>query len=351
MIVRMTSEIRKRRKQLKLTQKALAIKAKIGERTVQRAEKGERIDLYNAEAISRVLGLKCEAVTVCDLTEKELENIINRDRLESQSIMAQEKASRLGVMNLSNVKIKDTVTVRYLGRSGAIPLKDGDKLNKYFFTKDLSSDLDECKIDLSLFLRESELLRLIDRIYEQYDENYCYLSSEEYEKLDDNIKKMLHTKIIAFMLGQEIQVSIINNDYIEIIDFYPKARLESIQTLDQLNRLLEDCLHIKEVSLNHSIIGMGAELVDKIIRSSLKLDIEHPIYDFVKYNKSKYEKLRSLYMELSYIYICYLNSDLDHKDAKKRINSVVEQIEEYKNLMFDYWRIVMECTIPELINN
>ena len=133
-------------------------------------------------------------------------------------------------------------------------------------------------------------------------------------------------KILSLRFGDEVEISIVDNNHIEIVDFYPKAKIEYI---DKTYRLIENLAYkidtTKILSLKDSLIAIGYESIHKIIRSSL-LSNDNNIRTYVSENIDDFTQLATYFGEISKVFVDYFNEEINEKEATKKINEVYKKI-------------------------
>ena len=127
-------------------------------------------------------------------------------------------------------------------------------------------------------------------------------------------------------LGDEVEICITDDKHIEIVDFYPKAKIEYI---DKTYRLIENLAYkidtTSTLSLRDSIIAMGYESIHKITRTSLCSNDEK-IRSYVSENIADFEKLTNYFGEISRVFVNYFNEEISEEEAKKTINDIYKNI-------------------------
>ena len=150
----------------------------------------------------------------------------------------------------------EIVKTRFMGRSAYIPSEDKDKINIYSFTKDLSSNLIDCKVDYHICLRESELKEKIDFMFEKYKD-----VKPEIEELNKKINSFRHEDIITLRVA--------DNKIVDIIDFYPKAKILDIEKVKNDISILVDSIDLrikKKLDLDAVIVCSGLEVLERVFR-------------------------------------------------------------------------------------
>lgn len=244
-------------------------------------------------------------------------------------------------------KIKDSVkreciNVRYLGSTPAIKLFC-DKLNTYFFTADMTSDIKDCTIDFSLDLRESDVKILIDKVYRkhkfkpiQHEDKYKYI-------LPKNILESLESKIDSFTYGQDMKVEIEGDSILSILDFYPKAQLTThYQVLNILDWLVAK---IKEANrgnldLNDTIMASGYEAINKVIRF-VQQQYDKPVYLYLNKNFKKIDDIENFLTEVSFLYIRYINKSLSENEFKNNIVDRFKKMNKYLDTIIELRNSIM----------
>lgn len=254
--------------------------------------------------------------------------------------LAGEHAHRKRVLrsdNLNNDKIQ-AVKTRYMGRSGYISLEDGDKLNLYSFTKNMESNLVNCKVDYTIFLRESELKEKIDYVYEKYKDKPLEIDYEYILNLSNEAIELLNTKINSFRHGDEITLNIENDEIVDIIDFYPKAKLLDAKKIKKDINILTESIdrRIKrKLELDDIIVSSGLEVIERIFRfiQAKIMQINIDILSFIDIHFHEIRELHHLILILSVTHISYMNNKLSKTKAKKDINETLDKIVFYKHIL------------------
>ena len=226
----------------------------------------------------------------------------------------------------------EIVKTRFMGRSAYIPSEDEDKINIYLFTKDLSSKLIDCKVDYHIFIRESELKEKIDFMFEKYKDE-----KPEIEELNIKINSFRHEDIITLRVA--------DNKIVDIIDFYPKAKNLDIETVKNDIGILVDSIDLrikKKLDLDAIIVCSGLEVLERIFRfrdgmskrynkNALVIDLD--IFEFMFIYKEDMNILHNLIIDLSSIYVNYMNNKISKSKAKKEINHIMDKIVFYKKML------------------
>ena len=136
-------------------------------------------------------------------------------------------------------------------------------------------------------------------------------------KINKNIVDVLkNQKILSLRLGDEVEICIVVDKLMEIVDFYPKAKIEYI---DKTYRLIENLAYkidtTSTLSLRDSIIAMGYESIHKITRSSL-LSNDEKIRSYVSENIADFTKLTNYFGEISKVFVNYFNEEISEEEAK-----------------------------------
>ena len=233
----------------------------------------------------------------------------------------------------------EIVKTRFMGRSAYIPSEDEDKINIYLFTKDLSSKLIDCKVDYHIFIRESELKEKIDFMFEKYKDE-----KPEIEELNIKINSFRHEDIITLRVA--------DNKIVDIIDFYPKAKNLDIETVKNDIGILVDSIDLrikKKLDLDAVIVCSGLEVLERVFRfrdgmskrynkNALVIDLD--IFEFMFIYKEDMNILHNLIIDLSSIYVNYMNNKISKSKAKKEINEVMDKIVHYKNILLSLEKVL-----------
>lgn len=250
----------------------------------------------------------------------------------------------LGTDNLDREKLK-FIKTRYMGRSGYISLEDGDKLNLYSFTENMDSNLVDCKVDYTIFLRESEVKEKIDYVYEKYKDKPLEIDCEYILNLSNEAIKLLNTKINSFRHGDEITLNIENNEIVDIIDFYPKAKLLDAKKIKKdINILIEsiDRRIKRKLELDDIIVYSGLEVIERILRfiEAKIMQVNVDILLFINIYLHEIMELHNLILILSVTHIGYMNNRLSKTRAKKDINETLDKIVFYKHILLKLDRAI-----------
>ncbi|MGL5752704.1 MAG: hypothetical protein ACRCXT_19355 [Paraclostridium sp.] len=238
-----------------------------------------------------------------------------------------------------------TIDTRYMGRSGYIELEDGDKLNLYYFTIDMKSKLVDCKVDYTVFLRESELQEKIDFVYEKYKNKPIEIDYRKIQNLSLESRELLNTKIISFRHNDAIKLKVANNEIIDIVDFYPKAKLLDVEKCKGDIKILIDSMdrRIKrKIELDDIIVASGLEVIERIFRyiEAKLYQINIEMVFFMSSYKEDTLELHNLILGLSVTHISYMNNKLSKTKAKKDINELMDKIVLYKNTLLKLDRAI-----------
>ena len=310
--------------------RAFAKKIDYSTRTIERAESGKnKVRLSTLSQIAIALGIDKD-----DIMDKE--RSFPKKDIDSLSTTKENKYTpyfKLGMKNYTNINNREKlIKVKYMGRTGHIYLEDGDKLNTLFFTTDINKPLDECKIDISMTMKESNFLKVVDKLYDEYKNKPLQLNGVDESLLTNEDFESLNKKIISLRLGEEVTMRTIENDYMEIVDFYPKASpMHQDEIYNLVQSLLCKLVYSKKISLTDSLIPMGFEMIDKIIRCSLTAS--HQISTYIKENFVGFLFLRELFIILTYILIDYINDEVSEEKAQKQINEIHNKILSKINLL------------------
>lgn len=297
-------------------------KTDVSRKTMERAESGhKRISKTNMEIIAQTLGV-------------EFEEIIDEERsYPKEELRDNENTTKtlkeLGIIKYNHIQNrKKKVKVRYMGTSAAVYREDKEVLNTWFFTTDMKSPLYECEINMCLPILESEFNRIVDKLFKSKKyRNAIDLGQFDESKVDKNTVDVLkNKKILSLRCGDEVEICIVDDKHMEIVDFYPKAKIEYI---DKTYRLIENLAYkidtTSTLSLRDSIIAMGYESIHKITRTSLCSNDEK-IRSYVSENIADFEKLTNYFGEISRVFVNYFNEEISEEEAKKTINDIYKNI-------------------------
>ena len=205
----------------------------------------------------------------------------------------------------------------------------------------MESPLYECKINMCLPVLESEFHKIVDKLfYSKKYRNAFDLGGFDESKINKNIVDGLkNQKILSLRLGDEVEICITDDKHIEIVDFYPKAKLEPIENT---YRLIENLAYkidtTSTISLRDSIIAMGYESIHKITRTSLCSNDEK-IRSYVSENIADLEKLTNYFGEISRVFVNYFNEEISEEEAKKTINDIYKNIIPLNYLLIELDKI------------
>ena len=320
-------------------------KTKLSRSTIGRAESGEiRVSNNTIEEIAKGLGLEVD-----EIIDKERSYPIEEEIVDNE--YTTKTLSDLGIKQysyISNKKKKEKV--RYMGASAAFKREDGEVVNTLFFTKDMDSPLYECEINICLPVLESEAHKLVEKLFKRKKyKNNTDLGGFDKSKINKNTMDLLkNQKILSLRFGDEVEISIVDNKHIEIVDFYPKAKIEYI---DKTYRLIENLAYkidtTKTLSLKDSIIAMGYESVHKITRTSLCSNDEK-IRSYVSENIADFEKLTNYFGEISKVFVNYFNEEISEEEAKKTINDIYKNIISLNYLLIELDKIYGSIYVKDL---
>ena len=250
-----------------------------------------------------------------------------------------------GIIKKKSVDIKDLIenaTVRYLGNSISMKIDNEDSICYYFFTKDIESDLDKCSIDYYIDISDSELKEIIDRVYEKYKDKSPDLKGLKEEQLPLEVKESLNKKIARFRYGDIMTISLVGSEVVAINDFYPKATISNYEELMSLiNQVINrvDVIYNEGIDVNDNFMASGYEIMNKIIRVCITLgeDIE----EYVKINFEKFDKLESLFVHLSYIYVLYITERLKEDELILKSKDIFEDIYTYMPILQELYEVAI----------
>ena len=311
-------------------------KTGLSRKTIERAESGQyKISDNSIKEIADALG-----VEVDEIIDK------NRSYPKEEEIMDNENTtktlSKLGIKKYNYItNRKKREKVRYIGASAPVYTEDGDVLNTLFFTNDMESPLYECEINICLPILESEFHKLVDKLFNSKKYRNAFdLDGFDKSKINENLMDILkNQKILSLRFGDEVEISIVDNNHIEIVDFYPKAKIEYI---DKTYRLIENLAYkidtTSTLSLRDSIIAMGYESIHKITRTSLCSNDEK-IRSYVSENIADFEKLTNYFGEISRVFVNYFNEEISEEEAKKTINDIYKNIIPLNYLLIELDKI------------
>ena len=233
----------------------------------------------------------------------------------------------------------EIVKTRFMGRSAYIPSEDKDKINIYSFTKDLNSKLIDCKVDYHICLRESELKEKIDFMFEKYKD-----VKPEIEELNKKINSFRHEDIITLRVA--------DNKIVDIIDFYPKAKILDIEKVKNDISILVDSIDLrikKKLDLDVVIVCSGLEVLERVFRfrdgiatryNKNTIVVDTDIFWFKFIYQEDMNTLYNLINYLSTIYVNYINNKISKSKAKKEINEVMDKIVHYKNILLSLEKVL-----------
>lgn len=251
-----------------------------------------------------------------------------------------------GISNRFGINKSDIakqIKVRYLGNSIAIPLDSNDNLSFYFFTEDLESNLDVCTVDFSIDLKESEIKKIINRVYAEYKDIPPDLNGIDKDLLSDDTIKALDNKTNTFRHGETITVSIINNKIVAINDFYPKAKLITDKEVLSLIKILINKIkntYNKDIKVEDNIMASGYEIVNKIIRFS-KDQPNNSIGDYMRNHFNRFDELEDLFVDLSAVYIEYINDKITEKQLISDSKQLFNEIYKYIDILKKIYKIIL----------
>ena len=297
-------------------------KTDVSRKTMERAESGhKRISENIMKIIAQTLGVK-------------FEEIIDEERsYPKEELRDNENTTKtlkeLGIIKYNHIQNrKKKVKVRYMGTSAAVYREDKEVLNTWFFTTDMKSPLYECEINMCLPILESEFNKIVDKLFKSKKyRNAIDLGQFDESKVDKNTVDVLkNKKILSLRCGDEVEICIVDDKHMEIVDFYPKAKIEYI---NKTYRLIENLAYkidtTKILSLKDSLIAIGYESIHKIIRSSL-LSNDNNIRAYVSENIDDFKQLATYFGEISKVFVDYFNEEINEKEATKKINEVYKKI-------------------------
>lgn len=306
-----------------------AEKAKCSKRTIERAENlKDKVSLYTIGRIATVLGIDKN-----DIIDKE--RSFPKEKLDSLAIIEEDKNKsyfKLGMKKYKSInEVEKIIKVRYMGRTGPIYLEN-DKLNTLFFTTDLENPIYDCNIDISMTMKESNFLKVVNKLYLQYEDKPLDLNGLDESYFDKEVIDMLNRKIISLRMGEEVTMRTVGEDFMEIVDFYPKGRLTHQDEIYNLvQTLLYELEKMETISLENSLIPMGFEIMDKIIRCSLTAS--EKIVQYVENNIVDLLYMREMFIILTYILTSYIDGEVSESEAQEQINSTYENIRSQKKLL------------------
>ena len=311
-------------------------KTGLSRKTIERAESGQyKISDNSIKEIADALGVEVDEVIDKDRSYPKEEEIIYNE-------YTTKTLSKLGIKPYSHIiNRKKKEKVRYIGASAAFKREDGKVVNILFFTKNMESPLYECKINMCLPVLESEFHKIVDKLfYSKKYRNAFDLGGFDESKINKNIVDVLkNQKILSLRLGDEVEICITDDKHIEIVDFYPKAKLEPIENT---YRLIENLAYkidtTSTISLRDSIIAMGYESIHKITRSSLCSNDEK-IRSYVSENIADFTKLTNYFGEISKVFVNYFNEEISEEEAKKTINDIYKNIIPLNYLLIELDKI------------
>lgn len=300
-----------------------AEKIDYSKRTVERAQSGVgRLDLKVIRKMAQVLGINED--DIIDIKRTQLDSKNNSlFKIEENDDTSY---SKLGMKNFSYTKgKKEKRNVRYMGRTGPIDLEDGDKINKLFFTTDMEKPINECCVDITTSIKESDFFNLVDKLYKKYKDKPLELNGLDESLLPEDVIESLNKKIISLRLGDCVQVRVTDGGQMEIVDFYPKGKLTPADEIYYLiQSLLDELMYKDSIMLSNYIMPIGFEIMDKIIRCSLR--VSGQIEEYIIGNFGEIIKLREDFNMLSLILLGVLEEEISQEKAQENINSVHEKI-------------------------
>ena len=95
--------------------------------------------------------------------------------------------------------------------------------------------------------------------------------------------------------------------------------------------LLYKISYNSSLSLTDTIIPMGFEIIDKIIRCSLKAS--EKVSKYVEDNIEDFNKLRGFFIEMTSVLTDYFNKKISAKEAEDKINKAYIKITSYIYLL------------------
>ena len=315
------SNLKEIRKEKYRKTKEFAEKTGLCRRTIERAERGDSLTPYSIAMIAFALEVDKEEIIDKDksFSHYKIDNLVlNKENNQTPCF-------KLGMKNYNNLNgIRKKVKVRYMGKSGTLYL-EGDKLNTLFFTTDMNKNLDDCRINISMQMKESNFIKLVDKMYEKYKNKPLDTKDINLSLLNEKNIELLNGKAVSLRLGEEVIMRIIEEEYMEIIDFYPKAKLTCTDEIyDLIQSLLCKLDKDKTISLTDPIIPMGFEIIDKIIRCSL-MGSEN-ICKFINDSLEDFLLLRELFIVMTYILINYIENEISEVEAQNLIHETYSKI-------------------------
>lgn len=336
--------------------KDIARKCNFTERTIQRAENGrERVSLFTIRKIAMALDLDVEEIIDMErsfpnkksnnLSISNKNNSLSCSKFEMQnnSLSCSEFEMENNSLSRSKFEIKNNslsrcefetknrsnidkkIKAKYMGKADSICLDDGDKLDTLFFTTDIDKPLERCKINLSITMKESDFLNLVNKLYNKYKNESLQLDCADQSMIYEDVIESLSRKHISLDFEEEVIIRIIEGRYMEIVDFCPKVRFNNSDRICNLIKsLLYKLSHRKRLELTDSIIPIGLEAMDKIINYSAKGDRQTAIC--VKQNMMDFVYLRECFANLNYMLVNYINNKISKKEIKNEINNIHNQI-------------------------
>uniref|UniRef100_UPI0018AA7B6B hypothetical protein n=1 Tax=Clostridium sp. 1001271B_151109_B4 TaxID=2787148 RepID=UPI0018AA7B6B len=258
-----------------------------------------------------------------------IDDVITRRYLKEKGI--------IGKDNFNNREFIESKKVRYLGNSVAAILDNDDKMCFHFFTSDMESDLSKCSVDYYIDLKESEIIDIVNRVYEKKKNDPIELGDINNETLSNKILKALNKKIYCFRYGEVITVSLIRDKIVAINDFYPKAKIytsdEALILIDIIINKIESTKS-KGYSIDENIMASGYEVMNKIIRfTNIRFMDKENKSSVLKVKFNLFDELEDLFVELSYIYLQYINNKLSTKEAINESMILFKQMYSYIGIM------------------
>ena len=311
-------------------------KTGLSRKTIERAESGQyKISDNSIREIADALGVGVNEIIDKERSYPEEEEIIDNE-------YTTKTLSKLGIKPYSHIiNRKKKEKVRYIGASAAFKREDGKVVNILFFTKNMESPLYECKINMCLPVLESEFKEKVDKLFnsKKYRDAIDLGGLDESRVSKNDMYLLKNQKILSLRFGDEVEISIVDNNHIEIVDFYPKAKIEYI---DKTYRLIENLAYkidtTSTLSLRDSIIAMGYESIHKITRSSLCSNDEK-IRSYVSENIADFEKLTNYFGEISRVFVNYFNEEISEEEAKKTINDIYKNITPLNYILIELNKI------------
>ena len=240
-------------------------------------------------------------------------------------------------------RIENTI-VRYLGNSVSMEIDDEDSICYYFFTKDMNSDLDKCKVDYYIDISKNELNQIIERVYNKYKDKYKYLKGLKEEQLSLEEKELLNKKIDNFRYGETMIISLVGDEVVAINDFYPKAvMIDNQELISLISNIIAkvECIYNKGINVEDNIMASGYEIINKIIRSCMSIG-EGEYKDIGKYmniNFKEFDKLEDLFVDLTYLYVLYITNKLNEEELILKSNDIFENIYKYMPMLKELYQV------------